>query len=325
MKVLSENDYLRFEHLCKLKEKNLHKVLIKYLKNNYGTKNVKFADNYIVANGTDPVCLIAHLDTVFNSPPTDIYYDQRQGVLWSSQGLGADDRAGVFIIINLISMGLRPHIIFTRGEETGGLGAEELTKFKCPFNDVRYLIELDRNGKNDCVFYQCGNEDFIKYIESFGFVEAIGSFTDISIIMPNWELCGVNLSVGYDREHSYTETLHISNLLDTQNKVVNMIKDANNSPKFKYEETVSLNNWYRDMYYSESCPAIEVCAFCGKNIEDPEFNMINIFDENGNDVSICVNCYEQNINFLKSCKECNNIYCFDGKEDGICPRCQEPK
>ena len=33
------------------------------------------------------------------------------------------------------------------------------------------MIELDRRGKNDCVFYDCYCPDFIEYVEQFGFEE----------------------------------------------------------------------------------------------------------------------------------------------------------
>jgi putative aminopeptidase FrvX len=81
-------------------------------------------------------------------------------VIWSPDALGADDRAGVFAIIKILQSGLRPHIIFTTDEETGGYGAKALTSNACPFQDVRYFIELDRQGALDCVFYNCDNKHF---------------------------------------------------------------------------------------------------------------------------------------------------------------------
>ena len=63
---------------------------------------------------------------------------------------------------------------------------------------LNYIIQLDRRSSNDCVFYDCDNKEFTKYVESFGFLEGIGSFSDISVICLSWGIAGVNLSVGYD-------------------------------------------------------------------------------------------------------------------------------
>ena len=89
--------------------------------------------NFLLAGGNIPVALVSHLDTVHRKSNRDcMFVDERKGVAWSPNGLGADDRAGVFAIIQLVKAGFRPHIIFTHGEESGGTGACALTKFSLP-------------------------------------------------------------------------------------------------------------------------------------------------------------------------------------------------
>ena len=41
----------------------------------------------------------------------------QKNVMISPDGLGADDRAGVFMIMNIVKAGFRPHVIFTTDEE----------------------------------------------------------------------------------------------------------------------------------------------------------------------------------------------------------------
>ena len=108
---------------------------------------------YIIAEGDLPVCLCAHIDTVFSHLPETFYYDQEKSVLWSPQGLGADDRAGNYAIIELLEKGHKPSIILTDEEEKGGLGAEALIKKfpECPFEDCRASIQFDRQGQQDAV------------------------------------------------------------------------------------------------------------------------------------------------------------------------------
>ena len=93
---------------------------------------------------------------------------------------------------------------------------------------------MDRQGYNDCVFYDCDNPDFVTYIENFGFKFDLGSFTDISFICPDWKIAGVNLSIGYYREHSLAEILFVQDLYDTISKVELMLLDRQEAPSFKY-------------------------------------------------------------------------------------------
>ena len=152
MRILSDGNLKLFEQIVKMNEASLLKTMNTYLKKFYN--KVTYTKDYVYAIGDIPVTLVAHVDTVFKERPKDIFYDRVKNVLWSPQGLGADDRAGVFAIVNIIKSGLRPHIIFTTGEEMGGLGAQVLTYTEPkPFAEMKYIIQLDRRGKDDCIFY----------------------------------------------------------------------------------------------------------------------------------------------------------------------------
>lgn len=238
MRELSQKDYQLIQYLVSSTENGMHKLLKDYLKTKY--ENLIVQPNYIVALGDIPIALVAHMDTVFKYPATTVYYDREKGVLWSPDGLGADDRAGIFAALKLVGAGLRPSLIFTKGEEVGGIGATELAKLPCPIPNLKYMIELDRHGTNDAVFYTTGTSEFIKYVEEFGFVERFGTFSDISILADAWQICAVNLSIGYEDEHSETETLHIAPLFDTIRKVKKMLT-VSQIPDFVYKAAAS--NW----------------------------------------------------------------------------------
>lgn len=257
MRLLKNNDLTLFEQLCSLSQTGLHKTMSSFLKGKYS--KVKSTKDYIYAEGDIPIALVAHMDTVFPHPADNVYYDRVKNVLWSPEGLGADDRAGVFSIIQIIRAGLRPHIILTTDEERGAIGASKLSQIKCPFKDLRYIIQLDRRGTQDCVFYSCDNPQFTEYIESFGFVEAMGSFSDISVICPAWKVAGVNLSVGYEDEHSVSETLNAGAMLNTIEKVMHMLK-VKNPPSFKYIHGYSgYMRWYKVLNNDEEA---HQCKFC---------------------------------------------------------------
>ena len=247
MKTLNTTEVKSIEQFFQLTQEELLKIMSKFLKSKYN--KVFSTKEYVVAVGDIPVGLVAHLDTVFPKPPENIFYDRAKNVMWSPEGLGADDRAGVYSIIQLIKQGFKPTIIFTTDEEKGAIGASKLVQdYPEPIADLKYLIQLDRRGTSDCVFYDCNNHQFEEYVEKFGFVTAFGTFSDISIICPTWDIAGVNLSVGYANEHSYSEILHIGAMLSTIRKVSDMLKDANNEKieKFKYIPTYKYN--YRTAY-----------------------------------------------------------------------------
>lgn len=233
---MSPKERKLMEQLCKLKQPQLIKVMKQFLKKYYD--NVISSSYYLIAVGDAPVGLVAHLDTVFNSPPKDIYYDKEKNIMLSPEGLGADDRAGVYAIINIVKSGLRPTVMLTTDEEYGCIGAERLVKkIAEPPMALKYLIELDRRGEKDCVFYSCNNTLFTSYIESFGFITEMGTFSDISVICPKWKIAGVNLSIGYYHEHTPAEILHIGQLFNTIDKVKQMITDSHQIPNpFEYIE-----------------------------------------------------------------------------------------
>lgn len=205
----------------------------------FGYTNLVYNEDYLYAPGEIPVLLVAHADTVHLAAPAEnnIYYDSRRGVLWSPVGLGADDRAGIAGILELLRRGHRPHVLITTGEESGVVGAAAFVEdFKGAAVNVRYVIELDRKGKDDAVFYECKNQDFESYVESFGFVKATGVFSDINVICPARDIAGVNLSCGYYNQHTAAEHLVLGELEATVERVSKMLSAVPDSV-FSYYTT----------------------------------------------------------------------------------------
>lgn len=229
---MKQEEFELFKCIAGMSQENLRKSLANILKKHYS--NVITTKEYIIAQGEIPIALVAHLDTVFAYGKRKIYYDREQQVIWSPHGLGADDRAGVFAILRVIQDGYRPTIIFSTDEELGCLGADKLVLdyMDMPW-PLHYIIELDRQGANDCVFYNCNNPEFEEYVQKFGFVSDFGSFSDISAICPVWGVAGVNLSIGYINEHTLQETLHVNYWKRTVNKVEEMLRQTE-IPQFPY-------------------------------------------------------------------------------------------
>lgn len=231
----------KFKEILRKSQSEL-KVLVKEYIEKIGYKPI-IGDGFIYAKGEIPIMLVAHMDTVHRTKPTNIYYDKDQKVMWSPQGIGGDDRCGVYIILKLLNE-FKPYILFTEDEEKGGIGARKtIESIKKP--NVKFIIEIDRRGKNDCVFYNCDNKDFHKYIEKFGFTSAWGTYSDIVDLSNEWDIASVNLSSGYYNEHTTSETINTDDMVNTYNRVIEILKDDKNNKKyFDYQKKTYVYNYH---------------------------------------------------------------------------------
>jgi len=231
----------KFKKILRMTQDELHDSVMGFLNGCYDY--VFESDKFIYAEGSIPVLLVAHLDTVHKNLPTNIVHDPWEKFMWSPQGIGGDDRCGVYAIKEILNDGYRPHILFTHDEEIGAIGASQAVRLmNCP--KINYMIELDRRGVNDAVFYSCENKEFQEYVTNFGFTKQTGSFSDICKLSDAWDVASVNLSIGYLNEHSTSEYISINAMMNTAKKVENMLDDAAENPKaFAYEKYVFKYNY----------------------------------------------------------------------------------
>ena len=223
------------------------KQLFKRLCKKFKGKTIISKGNFILVRGQAPVILVAHLDTVHEEPVRDICSSSDGNILMSPQGIGGDDRCGVFALVNIYkSARVKPWLLFTCDEEIGGVGAKTFCfahkQHQLPkeIDAFKFIIELDRRGANDAVFYNCANPDFETYITGKGFKTAQGSFSDISLIAPELGIAAVNLSSGYHHAHTLHEFINRAELNGTIAKVIDIISDATTLPRFEYVESIRL-------------------------------------------------------------------------------------
>ena len=238
-----------FLDLCKASQKSLKKYLVGKLKTyDY---DVIAGDGYILAEGDIPVCLTAHMDTVHDHLVKE--WDERNGILRSPQGIGGDDRCGIYMILQILKTGLKPYILFCEDEEIGLVGSEKFCQSENleKLSEIIYLIELDRANINDAVYYHCGNETFKNFIkDSIGYTEAIGSCSDISNLMPALDRAGVNLSCGYYNQHTTSEYVVLREMERTIQNVIELLSiDYSESTPFEYcEEKYRYKLWDDDLW-----------------------------------------------------------------------------
>jgi putative aminopeptidase FrvX len=192
-------------------------------------------------NGNGPTILLnAHVDTVERMEEDRKII--KSGPIWSSDKgiLGADDRAGVTVMLELanrlpsMSFNGKVKFIFTVEEEIGLIGARCVEDYF--LWDVDAAIVVDRRGTGDIVTSCRGTIPFCE--ENYGvfFEEAAqriglidwkitaGGSSDTRI----WAEHGiqsVNLSAGYNREHTSAETLNIEACYNVVDLISEVFRD----------------------------------------------------------------------------------------------------
>jgi hypothetical protein len=221
----------KFEDICRMTQAEVKEYMTQYLiSKNY---DPICEDGFLYAKGDVPVLLVAHMDTVHTKVCEEII--TLNGVMSSPQGIGGDDRCGIFMIANIVK-DLHCSVLLCEDEEIGMVGAKKFAKTDYIKNlDVNYMVELDRKGVEDAVFYTCANEDFIKFVcNATGNIKAYGSFSDISALMPASKLCGVNLSCGYFNAHTNKEYVDYSVMMESIIVTKHLIQTECDKP-FEYK------------------------------------------------------------------------------------------
>lgn len=171
---------------------------------------------------------IAHTDTVHREAGRQEVVIDKNYVLklankTTSNCVGADDGAGVLVLLTLISSGVSGYYIFSRGEECGGIGAKHLVDgFPDLLSQFDRAIAFDRKGTSSVITHQgwgrcCSDafanalsdalsDDYLMYAP-----DDTGVYTDTAEFVDLIPEC-TNVSVGYLNEHTTSETLDLNHL-----------------------------------------------------------------------------------------------------------------
>lgn len=228
------------KEIIKMTQPELFQTLVK----NYQGNCIYKKGSFLLVQGNAPIMLVAHLDTVHKEPVRTICTSEDRNIVMSPQGIGGDDRCGVYALVSIYAkVNKRPWLLFTCDEEIGCVGAstfcELYQKQQLPdLGFLKYIIEIDRKGSTDAVYYDCDNPEFEQYITGKGYKTAMGSFSDISYIAPTIGVAAVNLSSGYYNAHTQYEFINLAHLERTISKVTEMVEESTSEtvPQFKYME-----------------------------------------------------------------------------------------
>ena len=197
---------------------------------------------YIPSTRPSPVLMVAHADVVGDEECPVRLWEDENIIRNPGHILGADDRAGCAIIWALRYLG--HGILITSVEEIGCLGAIDIMEKHpevCEEIQSRYqfMVEFDRKGYDEYKCYNVGTESFRRYIEeTTGFHEPDRrSRSDIAILAR--DICGVNLSCGYMRQHTCHEYIVKEDWLNTL-RIAEKWLSAPELPRFALPEIRSL-------------------------------------------------------------------------------------
>lgn len=191
------------------------------------------------SDDTHRTMFTAHTDSVhYEDGRQHVAYDPQTGLISVLDGdcLGADDAAGVALMLHMIENGVPGMYVFPAGEEVGGVGARHIAQ------DVEFLsqfdraIAFDRRGDYSIITHQmggrCCSDDFaLALAEALDTDELMfspdqtGSYTDTAEFIDVVPEC-TNVSIGYMSEHTSLETLDLKYFQRLADQIVKVDFDA---------------------------------------------------------------------------------------------------
>ena len=202
----------------------------------------------------------AHTDTVHSkdAPVKQVInYDEESGLVYKTDGmpLGADNAAGVWMLLEMIDAGCAGTYIFHHGEECGGIGSACMATHYAEFiKQFTHAIAFDRRGMDSVITEQmCGDTSSLTFAQTMsellnhgtGFAyqpDDTGTFTDTANYADLIPEC-TNISVGYYDEHSGKETLDTWHVQALRDRVVAIFSADVKLPVVRDHTVVRPSRW----------------------------------------------------------------------------------
>jgi hypothetical protein len=180
--------------------------------------------------GQSTTMFTSHLDTATSAFTTVNHVIEGDIIKTDGKSiLGADDKAGVTIMLHMIENNIPGLYYFFLGEEVGCVGSKKLsTHLKVTksgiYEFITKVISFDRRGHTSVITHQsssrCCSEEFgealSKELSKTGLSyknDSTGVYTDSAQFVRIYAEC-TNISVGYKNEHTFSEQQDIKHLED---------------------------------------------------------------------------------------------------------------
>ena len=229
--------------------------------------------NLFIKIGESDVMFTSHLDTA-TSAYTKVNH-VIDGNIIKTDGtsiLGADDKAGVTVMLNMIEKQVPGLYYFFLGEEVGCVGSKKVAEKqkveKIPY--INKVISFDRRGTDSIITFQassrCCSDKFgeelskrLNEVEpTFKYKnDPTGVYTDSAQFVKIYPEC-TNISVGYYSEHTFSERQdieHLTKLAEACTKIDwNTLPVERDPSKVEYSSYGGYGRWggWDDEYYPTS-------------------------------------------------------------------------
>lgn len=250
---------------------------------------------YFYKDNGAKILAIAHLDTVLPATHFEILKLPHKIEVYSPT---LDDRLGAYVILEALNQSdIKYDILLTLDEEKGRSTAKN---FILPEGkEYNWVFQFDRAG-TDIVFYDYEYQsEWVQAFQKHGFKVGMGSYSDIDSL--DIGVCGVNLGVGYEWQHTKD---CFANLGDMNSMVKKFISFYNEFKDTKFEFTKpaygSYNDYYgyeagiRHYYDDDEVDAIDViynCSYCGATVTSELFKRYHTIYDDAEREDMCHECY----------------------------------
>lgn len=219
-------------HSLSGKEKKIRNFITDYITQNIPDVRIETdkAGNLLLIKGQGESypCLVAHMDQVQQNHSRDFTVVETDDILFGYspskrryEGLGADDKNGIWIALKCLEKFEVLKVAFFVEEEVGcgGSYSADVTFF----SDCRFVVEADRRGHKDLIVeigrIEICSKMFIEAMhpERFGYAPTDGMMTDVEALYDNGVgLSCINVSCGYydpHTDHEFTVKKDLQNCL----------------------------------------------------------------------------------------------------------------
>lgn len=224
------------------------------------------AGNLYVSRGISETypCVVAHMDQVQKTHSKDFRAVETEDIIFGyspskrrQEGLGADDKNGIWIALRCLRKNAVMKIALFTEEEVGcrGSSAADLDFF----SDCRFVIEADRRGYDDMItqisYQEICSKDFVTDIrpERYGYHIECGLMTDVEALKERGlGISCINLSCGYYQPHSDEEFTVKKDIVNCLNFVQYIIENCTKV----YQHDGWADDGFMD-YWDDACYEME--------------------------------------------------------------------
>ena len=254
------------------KESIVSNYIINFCKENNIETYTDIHGNVYATKGVSDIypCVVAHMDTVHEIRKIIVKEREQSsihpGILYAvteddrQTGIGGDDKAGIFVCLELLlHFGVIKAAFFV-AEEVGCLGSYLSDKHF--FENVGYAIQFDAPFNNWVSWYSDGEKlfnieseffekiepIFIKEMPEYDRKKCLGShpYTDVCALKRLYDFSCINYSVGYYDMHSHLEYVIINETFGCLEMAKNMVKSLGNK-KYPLNGVYLINEEFKNL------------------------------------------------------------------------------